>query len=53
MDVAVGYCRRAGAGVAAGLSAAQLISLGILAFGLIWMRMRREVTAAHPGIHAA
>jgi phosphatidylglycerol:prolipoprotein diacylglycerol transferase len=38
-------------GVAAGLSAAQLISLGILAFGLIWMRMRRDVTAAHPGIH--
>lgn len=41
------------AGVAAGLSAAQLISLGILAFGLVWMRVRRDVTAAHPGIHAA
>jgi phosphatidylglycerol:prolipoprotein diacylglycerol transferase len=40
-------------GVAAGLSAAQLISLAILAFGLIWMRMRRDVTAAHPGIHPA
>jgi phosphatidylglycerol---prolipoprotein diacylglyceryl transferase len=41
------------AGVAAGLSAAQLISIGILAFGLIWMRMRRDVTAEHPGIRAA
>jgi phosphatidylglycerol:prolipoprotein diacylglycerol transferase len=40
-------------GVAAGLSAAQLISLGILAFGLIWMQLRKEVTAEHPGIHAA
>jgi phosphatidylglycerol:prolipoprotein diacylglycerol transferase len=41
------------AGVALGLSTAQLISIGILAFGLIWMRMRRDVTAAHPGIHTA
>ena len=24
-----------------------------LVFGLIWMRMRRDVTAAHPGIHPA
>jgi phosphatidylglycerol---prolipoprotein diacylglyceryl transferase len=39
-------------GVAAGLSAAQLISIAVLAFGLLWMRMRRDVTAAHPGIHA-
>jgi phosphatidylglycerol:prolipoprotein diacylglycerol transferase len=41
------------AGVALGLSTAQLISIGILVFGLIWMRMRRDVTTAHPGIHTA
>jgi hypothetical protein len=41
------------AGIALGLSTAQLISIGILVFGLIWMRMRRDVTAAHPGIHTA
>ncbi len=35
-----------------GLSAAQLISLGILVFGVIWMRMRRDVTPEHPGIFA-
>jgi len=40
-------------GIAAGLSAAQLISLAVLAFGLVWMRMRRDVTATHPGIHTA
>ncbi len=40
-------------GIAAGLSTAQLISIGILIFGLVWMRMRRDVTAAHPGIRAA
>jgi phosphatidylglycerol:prolipoprotein diacylglycerol transferase len=40
-------------GFAGGLSAAQLISIGILIFGLIWMRMRRDVTAEHPGIRAA
>jgi phosphatidylglycerol:prolipoprotein diacylglycerol transferase len=41
------------AGIALGLSTAQLISIGILVFGLVWMRMRRDVTAAHPGIHTA
>ena len=41
------------AGLLGGLSAAQVISIGIFVFGLIWMRMRRDVTAAHPGIHAA
>jgi phosphatidylglycerol:prolipoprotein diacylglycerol transferase len=40
-------------GVAAGLSAAQLISIGILLFGIFLMRMRRDVTAEHPGIRAA
>jgi prolipoprotein diacylglyceryltransferase len=40
-------------GIAAGLSAAQVISIGIFVFGVIWMRMRRDVTAAHPGIRAA
>ncbi|MGH7655120.1 MAG: prolipoprotein diacylglyceryl transferase [Gemmatimonadaceae bacterium] len=40
------------AGVIGGLSTAQLISVGILIFGIIWMRMRRDVTPAHPGIHA-
>ncbi|HXD24154.1 MAG TPA: prolipoprotein diacylglyceryl transferase family protein [Gemmatimonadaceae bacterium] len=39
-------------GLLGGLSAAQVISIGIFVFGLIWMRMRRDVTAAHPGIHA-
>jgi phosphatidylglycerol:prolipoprotein diacylglycerol transferase len=41
------------AGLLGGLSTAQVISIGILVFGLIWMRMRRDVTAAHPGIHPA
>lgn len=41
------------AGFLGGLSAAQVISIGMLVFGLIWMRMRRDVTAGHPGIHAA
>jgi phosphatidylglycerol:prolipoprotein diacylglycerol transferase len=40
-------------GFLGGLSAAQVISIGILAFGMIWMRMRRDVTAEHPGIRAA
>jgi phosphatidylglycerol:prolipoprotein diacylglycerol transferase len=40
-------------GVFAGLSAAQIISVGIFLFGVIWMRMRRDVTAEHPGIRAA
>ncbi len=40
-------------GAAGGLSTAQLISIGILIFGIVWMRMRRDVTPAHPGIHAA
>jgi phosphatidylglycerol:prolipoprotein diacylglycerol transferase len=35
-----------------GLSAAQIISIGILIFGLLWMRMRRDVTLEHPGIFA-
>ena len=39
------------AGPNAGLSAAQIISIGIFLFGIVWMRMRRDVTAAHPGIH--
>ena len=41
------------AGPNAGLSAAQIISIGIFLFGITWMRMRRDVTAAHPGIRAA
>jgi phosphatidylglycerol---prolipoprotein diacylglyceryl transferase len=40
-------------GMLGGLSTAQVISIGILIFGLAWMRMRRDVTPAHPGIHAA
>jgi phosphatidylglycerol:prolipoprotein diacylglycerol transferase len=40
-------------GGAAGLSTAQFISIGILLFGLTWMRMRRDVTAEHRGIRAA
>ncbi len=40
-------------GIAGNLSTAQLISIGMLIFGVIWMRMRRDVTAAHPGIHTA
>ena len=40
-------------GFLGGLSTAQLISVGIFAFGFIWMRMRRDVTADHPGIRAA
>ena len=40
-------------GIAGNLSTAQLISIGMVIFGVIWMRMRRDVTAAHPGIHTA
>lgn len=40
-------------GIAAGLSTAQLISIGIFLFGVVWMRARRDVTAEHPGIRAA
>jgi phosphatidylglycerol---prolipoprotein diacylglyceryl transferase len=40
-------------GFLGGLSAAQVISIGIFAFGLIWMRMRRDVTKDHPGMRAA
>jgi len=40
-------------GAAAGLSIAQLIAIGMILFGLAWMRMRRDVTPRHPGIYAA
>jgi prolipoprotein diacylglyceryltransferase len=35
-----------------GLSMAQVIAMGMMLFGLVWMRLRRDVTAEHPGIHA-
>ncbi len=40
-------------GFASGLSAAQLISIGMVIFGVLWMQLRRDVTAEHPGIRAA
>ena len=35
-----------------GLSLAQFIALGVALLGVLWMWLRRDVSPAHPGIHA-